>query len=262
MWTDREYWKHLVKKEPLRYNYLDCVAEWEAFTRLRTWCKSRDPKVWEVYERDRQLIPVAVHLHLNGMPFSEEAHLHEQEYYEKRRESVEGELRTVLEGMRTPIADHPELCPIHPKYGGHTPLRCRKGEQSICSKCSEIRAWVEASKPLNIRSRKQMMELFEANAIAIPTDRKTKEKKFDKAALAAIMRKVDPATARTVGRLLEWKRDDKVLSSYFRRDDDGKAILPCLGGGRIHAIYQLHTAMGRWSCQRPNLQQLKRPEEE
>ena len=96
MFTNRPYWKWTSSLDPLHYNCLDCAAEFEAFRRLSEYCRLRDLNVWRVYDRDRQLIPVVVDLHLNGFPTSLALIKEERAWYAKRLKNRREELMEVF----------------------------------------------------------------------------------------------------------------------------------------------------------------------
>lgn len=249
-WTNRPFWKWMSGTDLLYYNLIDCVAEWEAFENLVNHCKQRDREVLKVYEADRQLIPVAVHLHLNGMPFSEEAYDAEKDYYEGIRESLEN---SIANQFAVPISDQPPKCETHPRYTGKTDVKLRKGEESPCKVCNGIRQYYRDSRPVNLRSRKRLAGILRAEGKEIPRDRKTKKESLAKGKVADLFKKYqDPKLAA----LLEFWENDTVMVRYFKE----AKVTP--ETGRIHSIYAMHAAKHRWSCKKPNMQQQKKPEEE
>jgi uracil-DNA glycosylase family 4 len=250
MFTNRPFWKWMAPTDLLRYNCLDCVGEYESFERLAEYCRFKDPQVWNVYERDRLLIPVVVDLHLNGFPTSLELIKEEREWYAKRLKEKREEL---MEVFKPKVMDKPAPCEKHPRYTGKTPVKMRKGEEVLCHVCQGIADWCYGSRPVNLNSRKQLMEILKGEGMEMLKDRETKKESLAKGKVADLFKKYsDPKLLK----LLSFWEDATVISRYFKDAWVSKRT------GRIHPQYAMHAAKHRWSCSKPNCQQLKKPERE
>ena len=249
MWTDRAYWKHLTDTDLLLYNALDCAAEWEAWYRLAAFCKARAPLVWKVYMEDRPLIEVQVALHLAGMPTERGRIQAEKRWYEKERETAEKALLAAF-GSTQGSATAVPVCATHKRYTGKSPLKARKGEAEVCSTCAAVRRSYIDSQPLNLRSRPQMIRKLRESGIRVPLTREGKTS-LAKGVVSKLLKKYnDPRLAQ----LLNYWSKSTAVSRYFKE----AWISPATG--RIHSVYSMHSAKHRWSCQKPNMQQTKRPE--
>ena len=248
-WTYRKFWKWLSDSEPYYYNCLDCAAEWEAFHKIEAHCKARDPEVLTCYNDDRAQIRTAVHVHLAGMPLDEEQFKVEKTLYEILRDALEVQLTAAFE---KPKGEAPLPCPVHTRYSGKSILKPRRKETGICAKCAIIRQYWMDSKPLKLRSHKQMMKLLESEGKRIPYSRKNRKiVRFDKAAVKAI------ATTYSDMRLfslLEFRARDKVARSYFVETKVSPST------SRVHAVANMHGAMHRWHFSDPNQQQVLKPQ--
>lgn len=259
MWTDRPYWKWMKYTDLMTYNLLDCVAEYEAFTRLYNFCSLREPKVIEVYKRDVKLYRAAVKLHVNGLPQDQAVFEKEKEFYISHREVLKESIIKDFEAARVPPVD-PGMCEVHPRYSGKTPLKARKGEEELCTHCQKVRRYVVDTEPLKLTRRTQLMNRLEEQGIKIPTqrDRETGEvkKTIAKGAVAEILRKeANHPLSKAIARFAEFKEMDTVVTRYFNESRVSS-------DGRVHSNYSLHAAMHRWSGTEPNPQQFKKPEDE
>jgi len=251
MFTNRPYWKWMGSVDPGRYNALDCVGEYEAFTTLREYCRTKDAKVWKVYNEDRRLLPVAVDLHLNGFPTDPKLMDEEREWYDKRREVLQEILMVEFAPKDAPVPVPP--CEIHKRYSGKTPVKQRKGEDGLCAQCLLLQEFIKASKPINLRSRQRLMGILKADGMKMIKNRETGKDSLAKGKVADLYKKYgDPRLLK----LLEFWDMDTVISRYFKEAWITKAT------GRIHPTYSMHSAMHRWHCSDPNMQQQRKPEKE
>src|SRR3972149_643194 len=108
-----------------------------------------------------------------------------------------------------------------------------------------------ASRPLKLRSHKQMMALLESEGKKIPYSRKHKRVSFDKAAVKSIATTYQDAR---LFRLLDFRQRDKVATIYFAE----AKVSPKTN--RVHASYHMHSAMHRWHSTDPNQQQGLKPQ--
>lgn len=251
MLTNRPFWKWMGAVDPGKYNALDCVGEWEAFDTLSKYCQQRERGVWEIYEKDRQLLPVEVDLHLNGFPCDRNLMKEERDWYDSRREKLQATLMEAFSPKESPA--HPGNCPIHKRYTGKTPLRLRKGESTFCPQCVAIAEFVKAAKPVNLRSRKSLMGILKKEGMRMLKDRETGKESLAKGKVADLYKKYGDPRLR---QLLEFWEMDTVISRYFKEAWITKKT------GRIHPTYSMHSAMHRWHCTRPNMQQQRKPEKE
>lgn len=247
-WTYRKFWKWLSDSEPYYYNAIDCAAEWEAFTKLEAHCKARDPEVLQCYEDDRAQIRTAVHVHLAGMPLDNEQFKIEKTLYEILRDALEAQLTAAFE---KPKGEAPPPCLVHKRYSGKTLLKQRRKETGICANCADVRQYYLDSKPLKLRSHKQMMKLLESEGKHIPYSRKHKRVSFDKAAVKSIATLYHD---QRLFNLLEFRARDKVARSYFSEAKTSPST------GRVHAVANMHGAMHRWHFTDPNQQQVLKPQ--
>ena len=246
-WTYRKFWKWLSDSEPYYYNCLDCAAEWEAFIKIEAHCKARDQEVLTCYEDDRAQIRTAVHVHLAGMLQDPETFKVEKKLYEVLRDDLETHLVAAFE---KPKGEAPPSCPTHRRFSGKGPLKLRKNETSICENCARIRTYCIATKPLKLRSHKQMMALLTSEGKKIPYSRKHKRVSFDKAAVKNIATTYQDSR---LFRLLDFRQRDKVANTYFSEAKVSST-------GRVHANYHMHGAMHRWHSTDPNQQQVLKPQ--
>ena len=247
-WTYRKFWKWLSDSEPYYYNCLDCAAEWEAFAKLEAHCKARDQEVLTCYEDDRAQIRTAVHVHLAGMPQDHETFKSEKKLYEVLRDDLQTKLVAAFE---KPKGEAPPACPVHKRYSGKTSLKLRKNETTICTGCASMRDFWLASRPLKLRSHKQMMALLESEGKKIPYSRKHKRVSFDKAAVKSIATTYQDTRLFS---LLEFRKQDKVATTYFKEAKVSQKT------NRVHASYHMHSAMHRWHSTDPNQQQVLKPQ--
>ena len=251
MFTNRPFWKWMNVVDPGRYNALDCVGEWEAFTTLKTYCQQKDPKVWKIYNEDRRLLPVEVDLHLNGFPTEKKLIEEEREWYDHRREKIQEVL--MVEFAPKVVPTEPEPCPVHKRYTGKTPVRQRKGESELCGSCLAIFKFRQESKPVNLRSRQRLMKILKADGMKMLKDKETGKDSLAKGKVADLYKKYgDPRLLK----LLEFWEMDTVISRYFKEAWITKAT------GRIHPTYSMHSSMHRWHASDPNMMQQKKPEKE
>ena len=247
-WTYRKFWKWLSDSEPYYYNALDCAAEWEAFTKLEAHCRVRDQEVLKCYKADREQLRTAVHVHLAGMPLDREQFKVEKALYEVLRDNLE---QTLVAAFEKPKGEAPPSCPVHKRYSGKSALKQRKNENSICGDCTTLREYWIGSRPLKLRSHKQMMALLESEGKRIPYSRKHKRVSFDKAAVKSIATTYQDSR---LFNLLEFRARDKVARSYFAEAKVSTST------GRVHAVVNMHGAMHRWHFSDPNQQQVLKPQ--
>lgn len=251
MLTNRPYWKWMNSVEPLQYNALDCVGEWEAFDALKTHCQRNDPLVWKVYDEDRRCLPVEVDLHLNGFPTDKKLIDEEREWYEERRDAIQEELLEAFKPKEAPVK--PDSCETHKRYSGKSPLKLRKGETALCSQCVAIAQWYKDSQPIKLRSRQKLMIILKKDGMKMLKDRETGKESLAKGKVADLYKQYgDPRLLQ----LLEFWEMDTVTSRYFKEAWITKTT------GRIHPTYSMHSAMHRWHCLKPNMQQMRKPEKQ
>jgi hypothetical protein len=246
MWTDRAYWKWMAETAPFYYNCLDCVGEWEAFTRLLTYCQQHDRRVLECYEKDRLLTKVCVEFQLNGLPFNQQSYDAEKAYYEFAREEMKNEVTASFSSSATPNPDEPlPRCAGHPRYTGRGPVLLRKGETCPCAACQVVRRDYVSRQPFNLRSRLQLASKLKEIGINVG-------KSMDKGSMAKLAKQYNEPR---LMRYLAFKRVDTVVTRYFSDPKITKRT------GRIHSNYTMHAAKHRWASSNPNAQQFMRPEE-
>ena len=136
------------------------------------------------------------------------------------------------------------------------------GLEGHCVRTEEIvaraqeKCWELAGEEFDIGSGKQLGEiLFEKLGLrVIMRTEKTKVPSTAEAALNAI-RSEHPI----VDAVIEWKKKSKLVSSFLRTLPDHVRE----STGRIHANFKQHgAASGRFSCSKPNLQQIPKRDEE
>jgi len=251
MFTNRPYWKWMGSVDPGRYNALDCVGEYEAFVTLKSFCQTKDPKVWKIYNEDRRLLPVEVGLHLNGFPTDKELMDVERKWYDGRREVLQEVLAQEFAPKEEPVPV--PSCPKHKRYSGKSPLKQRKGEDGLCEHCVSLQKFVKESKPINLRSRQRLMQILKADGMKMLKDKDSGKDSLAKGKVADLYKKYgDPRLLK----LLEFWEVDGVTTRYFKEAWITKET------GRIHPTYSMHSAMHRWHCSDPNMQQQRKPEKE
>jgi uracil-DNA glycosylase family 4 len=253
MWTNRNYWKYLAHIDNNYYNALDCVAEWEAFEKLYTYCREQDKGVYNNYNQDRLMIPVCVGLHITGLPQDVERFEEEKLYYVEHRDRLREQLVAELEGTAnemSPIVSVPS-CPRHPRYSGKTSVKLRKGESTPCPDCLEFFKFVVASKPLKLSSKKQLGAILKRLGMQMLKDKESGNDTVAKGALGKLFEKYKHGVLK---KILEFNSLNTVVGLYFKEAKTSKV------DGRIHSEFKMHAAKHRWSSTKPNVQQFKRPE--
>jgi hypothetical protein len=200
------------------------------------------------------MIPVAVALHLNGLPLDLGAFEEEKEYYRSHREELQN---AIAESFKPPIKDDgpdelPPVCLRHPRYTGRTKVPLRKGDVSPCFDCQGVYDAARRARPLNLRSRQQVRDKLGEQGIIVPI-KKDGGFSLDKGAVDRLIEKYHDIR---LIRYKEFTELDTIMKMYFK---EARAVKET---GRVHATFSMHAAMHRWSASDPNVQQQLKPDEE
>lgn len=119
-------------------------------------------------------------------------------------------------------------------------IECEKDQ---CTKLSELRRWVETPEEVNFNSPVQVKRILAGIGLDVINTR-----------ISTISR-IDHPFAKA---LMEYRKNTKLLTSFVN------CLPACINQrtGRIHPeFFQLGTATGRFTCQKPNLQQIPRDQD-
>lgn len=131
---------------------------------------------------------------------------------------------------------------------------CAATEQIVAE--AEQECWQLAGEEFDIGSSKQLAEvLFEK--LGLPVKARTAKTQAPSTAEAALM--AIQGAHPVIPAVLRWKKKSKLVSSFLRTLPDHVRE----STGRIHANFKQHgTASGRFSCTKPNMQQMSKRDEE